>query len=154
MVKFSSMTLKTAAGAAGLAAAGAVTAVPADASPSVAPMGTMEQISGANGAEVTDYTVNNLRPSGHHDGVWFADVTAKAAKGPVTPIIGDFNARAANGATYTAIEGANPGGLTNQPIPPGSARTGKVYFQVNNGTPPDSVVYNAGGNSNNALIWK
>lgn len=154
MVKFSSMTLKTAAGAAGIAAAGAVTAIPADASPSVAPMGTMEQVSGANGAEVTDYTVNDLQPSGHHDGVWFADVTAKAAKGVTTPIIGDFNARAANGATYTAIEGANPDGLTNQPIPPGSTRTGKVYFQVNNGPAPDSVVYSAGRGDSNALIWR
>lgn len=147
-----STNVKTAIGAAGIAAAAVFAAAPALAAPAPKPFGAMEAIAGAHGDEVADYTVSNLRPSGNNDGVWVADVTVKAAKGTVTPIIGDFNARAANGQNYTAIEGQNPDGLTNQPLAPGAARSGKLYFQVN-GPDPDSVVYSTGGNAEQA-IWK
>ncbi len=151
---FSAVTIKTATGAAAIAAVGLLTATAASAgNGAIQRFGTTEQLSGAGGAEITNYTVKDLRPSGNNDGVWFADVTATSAKGVVTPIIGDFNARAANGENYTSIEGANPGGLSNQPLRPGAASSGKIYFQVNNGTPPDSVVYNTGGN-NDMLVWK
>ncbi|HZE15103.1 MAG TPA: DUF1942 domain-containing protein [Mycobacterium sp.] len=150
---FSVVSIKTAAGAAGIAAAAILTAATASADPDVLPFGRMAQMSGAGGSEVTDYTVKNLQPSGRNDGVWYSDVTVTAARGVVTPIIGDFNARAADGTTYTTIEGANPDGLTNQPIPPGGAAHGRIFFQVNNGPAPDSVVYNTGGNRD-TVIWK
>lgn len=83
--------------------------------------------------------------------MWYADVIAKSASGG-TPIIGDFNARAADGATYTVVEGTNPDGLSNQPIGAGGESRGKIYFAVN-GQQPDSIVYNTGGN-NNGMVWK
>ena len=151
---FSAITIKAAAGAAGITAAGLLTATTAfAAAPTFARFGTTEQFAGARGQEVTDYTVRDLLPSGHNDGVWYSDVTVKAVKGDVTPIVGDFNARAANGATYTSIEGANPYGLTNQPLRQGAQATGRIYFQVNNGAPPDSVVYSPGG-AVNLLTWQ
>jgi hypothetical protein len=146
-------TLKTTAGAIGIAAAGILTATTASANPDVVPFGHMASLSGAGGSQVTDYTVGNIQPSGHNDGVWFADVTAKSAKGTVTPIIGDFNARGANGATYTVLEGTNPDGLSNQPIAPGGSTSGRIYFTVGAGTPPDSVVYSLGDGADQ-LIWK
>lgn len=148
----SKLSIKTAAGAAAIAAAATLTAVPALAKPDVVPFGGTAEMHGAGGAEVTGYTVRDLQPSGNNDGVWFADVTVRADKGAVTPIVGDFNARAANGATYTSIEGSSPDGLTNQPITPGSVASGRIYFQVNSGSAPDSVVYSTGTNGDQ-VIW-
>jgi Domain of unknown function (DUF1942) len=151
---FCAIASKAAAGAAGIVAAGLLTATTAfAAAPTFGRFGAMQQFVSASGQEVTDYTVRDLLPSGHNDGVWYSDVTVKAAKGDVTPIVGDFNARAANGATYTSIEGANPYGLTNQSLPHGAQATGRIYFQVNNGMPPDSVVYSPGG-AINLLTWQ
>jgi hypothetical protein len=152
---FSAITIKTAAAAAGIAAATVLTtttATTAWAGPAK-PFGSMQEITGASGAEVTDYMVSDLQPSGNNDGVWSANVTVKSVKGTTTPVIGDFNARADDGTSYTTIEGTNPGGLTNQPIAPGNAATGKIYFQVNNGAAPNSVVYSTGGNADQ-LVWK
>lgn len=146
-----SAPVKTAIGAAGLAVAAVFAATPAAAQ--TGKFGTMEELTAAGGSEVADYSVSNLKPSGNNDGVWVADVTVKAAKGTVTPVIGDFNAQAGDGSKYTAIEGRNPDGLTNQPIAPGSSRSGKLYFGVNGGTQPDSVVYSTGNNADQ-LVWK
>jgi hypothetical protein len=144
--------MKTAAAAAGIAAAGVLTATMANADPNPMPFGRTAAVGGAAGAEVADYTVRDLQPSGNNDGVWFSDVTVTAGKGTVTPLIGDFNARATDGTTYSVIEGTNPGGLTNQPIAPGTSTSGKIYYQVS-GTNPDSVVYSVGGDNAQA-IWK
>lgn len=149
----STTTIKTATGAIGIAAAGLLTAATASANPDVMPFGHTAQLSNAGGAEVTGYTVGNLQPSGHNDGVWFSDVTARANKSSVTPIIGDFNARAADGATYTSMQGTQPYGLSNQPIAPGGQSHGRIYFDVGLGPAPDSVVYTTGGGSDR-LIWK
>lgn len=148
---FSGFTVKIAAGAAAIAAAGILTSPAASADPTIQRFGTTERLVSANGAEVRDYTVKNLQPSGNNDGVYFSDVTVQAVQGVVTPIIGDFNARAADGTNYSAIEGNSPDGLTNQPIAPGGAANGRVYFQVDNGPAPNSVVYNNG--VADELIW-
>ncbi len=152
-MSFSTLTLKTAAGAVGITAAGILTAATASANPDVVPFGHMAALTGAGGSQVTDYTVGNVQPSGHNDGIWFTDVTVTSAKGTVTPIIGDFNARAANGATYTVLEGTQPDGLSNQPIAPGGSTSGKIYFTVGGGAAPDSVVYSL-GNGADQLVWK
>jgi hypothetical protein len=151
-MSFSALKVRTAAAAIGLAAAGVITAVPASAAPQNVPFGKTAAISAAAGTEVADYTVKDLQPTGNNDGVWFSDVTVTAGKGDVTPIIGDFNARAADGTNYTTIEGANPDGLTNQPIAPGRSASGRIYFQVNSGPAPNSVVYSVGGAPQ--TIWK
>jgi hypothetical protein len=61
--------------------------------------------------------------------------------GAPTPNIADFNARAVNSSTYADLKGNVTDGLPNQPITPGNPATGKVYFDVRNGTSPNSVVY-------------
>lgn len=152
---------KTATGAAGLVTAAIMTVAPAVADPNtdptpganVVPFGQTATLSGGAGSEITDYTVGPVQPSGRNDGVWFSDVSVKAEKGPVTPIIGDFNARAADGATYTVLEGTQPDGLSNQPVAPGGERHGRIYFQVGAGAPPDSVVYSQ-GQGGTKLVWK
>jgi hypothetical protein len=151
-VSLSALKVRTAAAAIGIAAAGVMTAVPASAAPQTVPFGKTAAISGAAGTEVADYTVNNVQPTGNNDGTWYSDVTVTAGKGDVTPIIGDFNARAGDGTNYTTIEGTNPDGLTNQPIAAGQSASGRIYFQVNNGPAPNSVVYSIGGTPQ--VIWK
>lgn len=144
---FSAISIRTTVGAAGIAAAAILTASPAWANPVVVNVGTAEQVSGV------DYTVNDLNPSGNNDGIWYADVTAKAVTAGEVPNIGEFNARAADGTNYTAILGTNPDGLPAGPIPAGAVRTGRIYFNVGGGPAPNSVVYTPGGNNNNAVTW-
>jgi hypothetical protein len=144
----STTTIKTAIGAAGIAAAGLMTASPALADPTIANVGAVEQVSGI------DYTVKDLRPSGNNDGIWYADVTAKAVTAGEVPNIGEFNARSADGTNYTAVLGTNPDGLPAGPIPAGAVRNGRIYFNVGAGQAPNSVVYTPGGNNANAVIWK
>lgn len=127
-------------------------ASPALADDTVKPFGSTEQVPGGNGSEVTDFTVSNLRPSGNNDGIWSANVTAKAATGTGSPMIKDVNARAADGTNYMSILGPNANGLPAGPIPQGMAPSGKIYFDVNGGPPPDSVVVDHGGGSDQ--IWK
>lgn len=129
---------------AGIAAAGILAAAPASADAVVIAFDHTAQLNAAGGAEIADYTVSDLQPSGRSDGVWLSDVIVWAEKGPVTPIIGAFNALAANGASYPAMAGTQSDGLSNQPIDTGSQRTGRIYFQVGTGAPPDSVVDSQG----------
>src|SRR6185312_17398211 len=97
---FSKIASKTTAVAAGVAAAGMVLASPAMADPQVVAFGQSAEIPGAAGVGAINYTVNDLQPSGHNDGVWFSDVTAQSVSGSPTPNIADFNARAVNSSTY------------------------------------------------------
>ena len=82
--------------------------------------------------------------------LWSATATVQAIQGTVTPIIPDFNARAANGQTYQALAVASPRGINPSTLAQGGQATGKLYFDVV-GAPPNSVVYNAGGRD--LLIW-
>ena len=136
---FSKFATKTMATAAGIAMAGIVTATPALADPESLSFGQPAEIPSPGGA--ISYTVSNLQPSGHNDGIWYSDVTATAVNGSPTPNIADFNARAVNSSTYAVMKGNEVDGLPNQPIAPGSQTTGRLYFDVRGGTAPDSVVY-------------
>ncbi len=108
-MKFTSTTVKTAIGAAGIATAGVFTAATAVAAPpTIQGFGTSEQL--VDGPLVTAYTVSNLQPSnatipgytpqGH---LYEANITAQANSGTVTPLVSDFNARAANGQQYRVL---------------------------------------------------
>ncbi|MFL0180049.1 MULTISPECIES: MPT63 family protein [unclassified Mycobacterium] len=155
-MKLSKTAAKTAAGAAGIAALSAFSATTAMAEPAIQPFGTPEQLN--DGAMATSYTVSNLGPAhvtipGYqpHGKLYQADVTARADRGTVTPVVTDFNARAANSDTYRVINTVpTPGGINPGPIAQGAAADGKIYFDVT-GPPPDGVVYNDG--VQDVLIW-
>ncbi len=149
----SKVAMKTTAAAASIATAGILTATPAFADPEVVPFGQSAEISSANGAEVIDYTVNNLQPSGHNDGIWYSDVTARSVQGSPTPVIADFNARAVNSSTYAVMKGHEVDGLPNRPIAQGTQTTGRLYFDVRGGTAPDSVVYRDAAGIDK-VVWK
>lgn len=135
----SQIALKTTVTAFGIATAGLLAATPALADPTPAQFGQMEEVPSPGGA--IDYTVSDLKPSGHNDGIWYSDVTAQAVSGSPTPNIADFNARAVNSSTYADMKGNETDGLPNQPLTAGTQTSGKVYFDVRGGTAPDSVVY-------------
>lgn len=148
---FSQIALKATSAAAGIATAGILVATPALADPETLQFGQMAEIPSAGGA--INYTVSNLRPSGHNDGIWYSDVTAEAVNGTPTPNIGDFNARAVNSSTYAVMKGNQTDGFPNQPIGPGNEATGRLYFDVRGGTAPDSVVYRDAGGTDK-VVWK
>ena len=128
-------------------------ATPALADPQVVAFGQSAEIPGTAGAGAINYTVNDLQPSGHNDGVWYSDVTAQGVSGSPSPNIADFNARAANSSTYAVLKGNETDGLPNGPLAPGVKATGKLYFDVKNGAPPDSVVYRDAGGTDK-VVWK
>lgn len=148
---FSGITIKTATAAVGIAAAGILTATPALADPQVVSFGQSAEIPSPGGA--INYTVSNLQPSGHNDGIWYSDVTAQAVSGSPTPNIADFNARAVNSSTYAVMKGNEVDGLPNQPIATGSQSSGRLYFDVKGGTAPDSVVYRDAAGVDK-VVWK
>ncbi|TVX95133.1 DUF1942 domain-containing protein [Mycolicibacterium porcinum] len=148
---FSHIAWKTTAAAAGIAAAGVLTAPSALADPEVLQFGQTAEIPSPGGA--IDYTVSTLQPSGHNDGIWYSDVTARSVSGSPTPNISDFNARAVNSSTYADMKGNQADGLANQPIAPGTQTTGRIYFDVRGGTVPDSVVYRDAGGTDK-VVWK
>lgn len=148
---FSQVTKKTAAITAGLATAGLLAVAPAAADPEVVGFGQTQEIAGHGGT--IDYTVENLQPSGHNDGIWYSDVTAKAVSGSPTPNIADFNARAVNSSTFAVMKGNEVDGLPNGPIAAGSETSGRLYFHVRGGTAPDSVVYRDAGGTDQ-IVWK
>lgn len=150
---FPKIAMRTTATAAGIATAGILTAAPALADPQVVPFGQSAEVSSANGAEAIAYTVGDLQPSGHNDGVWYSDVTARSVRGSPTPVIADFNARAVNSSTYAVMKGHEVDGLPNQPIAQGTQATGKLYFDVKSGTAPDSVVYRDAAGADK-VVWK
>lgn len=149
--------VKTAIGAVGIAAVsvfGATTAVAGP--PTIQGFGTTERL--FDGPMVTAYTVSNLQPSnvvipGYTPAgkLYQADINARADNGTVTPLVSDFNARAANGQTYRVIDKVStPDGLSPAPINQGGQSSGKIYFDAT-GEPPNGVVYNDG--VEDVLIW-
>ena len=148
---FSTIAKKTAAAAAGIATAGILTATPALADPEVVGFGQAAEIPSQGGA--ISYTVSNLQPSGHNDGIWYSDVTARSVTGTPMPNIADFNARAVNSSTYAVMKGNEVDGLPNGPIPAGSQTAGRLYFDVKGGTAPDSVVYRDAAGVDK-VVWK
>ncbi|OHT82734.1 DUF1942 domain-containing protein [Mycobacteroides saopaulense] len=148
---FSQIARRSAVAVAGIATAGILAATPAVADPDTLDFGEKTEIPSAGGA--IDYTVSNLQPSGHNDGVWYSDVTARAVSGSPTPNIADFNARAVNSSTYAVMKGNEPDGLPNQPLTSGAQTTGRIYFDVRGGAAPDSVVYRDAGGTEKA-VWR
>ena len=101
------MTIRSAlvAAVAGLAiAANGALAPSAAADPTVDTFGGWNRLIDDGGAVITIWKVSDLKPSmdtipGYPlaGKLWEATAAVRAAKGAVTPIIPDFNARAANG---------------------------------------------------------
>ena len=156
-MKFTSTTVKSAIGATGIAAAsifGAATAVAAP--PTMGGFGTSEQL--VDGPLITNYTVSNLQPANvtipgylPQGQLYQANVTAQANSGAVTPVVSDFNARAASGQQYRVIDTIPvPNGLSPAPILQVNQSTGTLYFDVT-GAQPNQVAYNDG--TQDVLLW-
>lgn len=138
-------------------AAAVLSASPASAYTTVRSFGMQQNLPDATGANVTGWTVSDLRPSDDQiphpvaGQLWEATATATAVQGTATPVVSDFNARTANGQSYRAVftaptaQGVNPA-----PLAQGDATTGEVYFDVV-GPAPDTVVFNNG--AQDLLIW-
>lgn len=156
-MKFTSTTVKSAIGATGIAAASIFAAATAVAAPpTMGGFGTSEQL--VDGPLITNYTVSNLQPANvtipgytSHGQLYQANVTAQANSGAVTPVVSDFNARAASGQQYRVIDTVPvPNGLSPAPILQGNQSTGTLYFDVT-GAQPNQVVYNDG--TQDVLLW-
>jgi hypothetical protein len=80
-----------------------------------------------------------------------ATATVQAVEGTATPVVTDFNARTATGASYHAVPAPTATGVSPAPLQAGASNTGKIYFDVT-GPAPESVVYSNGGQD--LLIWK
>lgn len=156
-MKFTSTTVKSAIGATGIAAASIFAAATAVAAPpTMGGFGTSEQL--VDGPLITNYTVSNLQPASvtipgytPQGQLYQANVTAQANSGAVTPVVADFNARAASGQQYRVIDTVPvPNGLSPAPILQGNQSTGTLYFDVT-GAQPNQVVYNDG--TQDVLLW-
>ncbi len=156
-MKVTKTAVKTAIAAGGIAAASVFAAATASAAPpAIQPFGTSEPL--IDGPLITNYTVSNLQPSNAvipgytpKGKLYQADVTARSDGGIVTPLVADFNARAANGQSYRVIDKhPTPNGLSPAPINQGQQASGTLYFDVT-GQPPNGVVYNDG--VQDVLIW-
>lgn len=156
-MKFTSTKVTSAIGATGIAAASIFAAATAVAAPpTMGGFGTSEQL--VDGPLITNYTVSNLQPASvsipgytPQGQLYQANVTAQANSGAVTPVVADFNARAASGQQYRVIDTVPvPNGLTPAPILQGNQSTGTLYFDVT-GAQPNQVVYNDG--TQDILLW-
>jgi hypothetical protein len=156
------MTIRSAlvAGVAGLAiAASGALAPSAAADPTVDNFGGWNRLIDDGGNVITVWQVSDLKPSTDSipgyplaGRLWEATAAVRAAKGVVTPIIPDFNARAANGVNYPVLwQAATPAGISGATIPQGTKSTGKLYFDVT-GPAPTQVVYTDA--ATDLLVWK
>ncbi|MEZ0358223.1 MPT63 family protein [Mycobacterium sp. SA01] len=147
--------------AAALAAAvsmSVVLAPVAAADPSVDTFGGWNHLVDDGDQVITVWKITDLKPStdtipGYPlaGTLWEATAKVRAAKGTVTPIIPDFNARA-NGANYPVLwQAATPQGISGATLQQGDTSWGKLYFDVT-GPAPTSVVYNNG--VEDLLVWK
>lgn len=150
-MRISAIATKTVAAVAGVTTAAILTVTPAVAAPESVPFGQSAEITDNGG--VIDYTVAKVQPSGHNDGIWYSEVTAKSVQGTVTPVIANFNARAGDSETYWVMKGNEVDGLPDTPIAQGTETTGRLYFDVRDGAAPDSVVYRDAAGVEKA-IWK
>ncbi|WP_407664586.1 MPT63 family protein [Mycolicibacterium anyangense] len=155
------MTMKTAiaAAAVGLAMVLAPVATAAPTDPNTDTFGGWNHLVDDGGAVITVWKISDLKPStdtipGYPlaGRLWEATAAVRAAKGTVTPIIPDFNARSANGTNYPVLwQAATPAGISGATLPQGAKSTGKLYFDVT-GPAPTQVVYNNG--VADLLFWK
>lgn len=151
--------LSTAVAAAAVAAAAILGTAPAafgDASAvTTSTLGSAAKLN--NGDVVQAWTVTDLKPSSDtipyevRGKLWEVTATDEAVQGNVTPIVSNFNVRAADGTNYRALfQVATPQGVNPSTIPQGEKASGKIYFDVT-GPEPTTVVYNAGGKD--LLVW-
>lgn len=110
-----------------------------------------------NGDVVQTWTISGLRksndviPAQVAGTLWEATATNTAVAGTVIPIIPAFNARA-GGTNYRVLftvataQGINPATLMQ-----GEKSTGKIYFDIEDGTVPDRIVFNDG--QQDRLVW-
>jgi len=110
-----------------------------------------------NGPVIQGWTLSDLQKSTDQipypvrGTLWQATATDEALQGSVIPIVSDLNARSQGGQTYrTLFQVATPQGVNPATLAEGEKTSGKVYFDVT-GDPPDSLVYNAGGDD--LLVW-
>lgn len=145
--------ISAAMAAAAIAAAAVIGATPtalADDSPvTTAALGSQAKLD--NGPVVQGWTVTDLKPSTDtipypvQGTLWEVTATNEALQGSVTPIVSNFNARAADGENYRALfQVATAQGVNPATIGQGEKTSGKVYFDVTEAD-PTTVVYNAGG---------
>jgi len=147
------------AAAVGLSIALAPTAVAGPTDPTVDTFGGWNRLVDDGGAVITIWKVSDLKPSTDSipgyplaGKLWEATATVRAAKGTVTPIIPDFDARTASGVNYPVLwQAATPAGISGATIPQGAKSTGKLYFDVT-GPAPTQVVYSSAGTD--LLTWK
>jgi hypothetical protein len=140
-------------------ALGGLLAPNAAADPLVDTFGGWNRLIDSGGAVITLWRISDLKPStdvlpGYPlaGQLWEATAAVRAARGTVTPIIPDFNARAANGINYPVLwQAASPAGISGASIPQLTKSVGKLYFDVT-GPPPTQVAYNNG--VTDLLIWR
>jgi hypothetical protein len=136
-----------------------VLAPDAAADPSADKFGGWNHLADNGGAAITVWKISDLKPSTDTipafpvaGQLWEATAKVRAAKGSVTPIIPDFNARAAGGANYPVLwQAATPSGISGATLQQGDQSTGKLYFDVT-GPAPTQVVYNNG--VADLLVWQ
>ncbi|WP_179467812.1 MPT63 family protein [Mycolicibacterium vinylchloridicum] len=136
-----------------------VSAPTAAADPSVDKFGGWGHLVDNGGAVITIWKISDLKPStdtvpGYPlaGTLWEATAKVRAAKGSVTPIIPEFNTRAANGTNYPVLwQAATPAGISGATLQQGDSSWGKLYFDVT-GPAPTQVVYNNG--VEDLLVWK
>lgn len=124
--------LAAAAMAAGaIAVAGAGIAAAEDAT--TQPIGSQGKL--VDGNVVQGWTVSGLKQSSDTipypvaGTLWEVTATDEAIQGGVTPIVSNFNARAADGETYRALFGvATPQGVNPSTLQQGQTTSGKIYF--------------------------
>ena len=151
--------ISAAMAAAAIAAAGIIGAAPIafadDSTVTTAALGSQAKLD--NGNVVQGWTVTDLKPSTDtipyevRGTLWEVTATNEAIEGSVTPIVSNFNARAADGKNYRALfQVATPQGVIPATISQGDKTSGKVYFDVTEAE-PTTVVYNAGGRD--LAVW-
>jgi hypothetical protein len=75
------------------------------------------------------------------ENLYQANITARSDGGTVTPLISDFNARAAEGTTYWVIDTvATPNGISPTPINQGQHSDGKIYFLSAPAAPTSAII--------------
>ena len=149
---------KISAGAAAFALAATLGAPTAAAEQSGANwLGTQADV--ADGGVVQGWTVSHLQrstdtiPYAVQGQLWEATASDTSIQGDAVPIIGNFNARAADGQTYRVLwEVATPQGVNPSTLAQGATTQGKIYFDVNPAAPPDSVVYR-GAEGPDLALW-
>ena len=129
--------ISAAMAAAAIAAAGIIGAAPFafadDSAVTTAALGSQAKLD--NGNVVQGWTVTDLKPSTDtipyqvHGTLWEVTATNEALQGSVTPIVSNFNARAADGENYRALfQVATAQGVNPATIGQGEKTSGKVYF--------------------------